>query len=192
MVLTDAVVRAALGKKGFDTQKLSEGLALCDAADAKWNARQEAIAKQSNCTSLVNGLFDEARKSLSDLRETARVAFKEEAALKALGVTGDVPEDVQRFLTHARSTYTTAKKEEYNGALARHGYATEELDRQLAALEDLRKASDAQSQVMGDAQQATRARDDAVAPVREFRKNILKIARRAFRKEPEQARKLAV
>ncbi len=88
------------------------------------------------------------------------------------------------------SAYTTAMTTPYSTELAKKGYDAAELDAQLDALETLRVADQEQSRLVGEAQKATRERDLAVALVRKFRSDIRRIARRVFRNEPEQARKL--
>lgn len=189
-VFKDATVRAPLSRRGFDTQKLQGGLDLCDTAQKCWNNRQTAMADQLSCTKHVNTLFDAAVKSLSDFRETARATFVDEAPLKALGVTEAVPSDFSKFLTHARSAYAAAQKPEYGPLMTEHGYGTPELKAEVDALKALEEANSEQSRASADAKKATRLRDEAVEPVRTFRSKLMKIARRVFRNDPEQAAKL--
>ena len=103
-----------------------------------------------------------------------------------------MPDDLAKFLTHARGAYNCAKMEPYVTTLGEYGYDEEGLDEQLAALDALEKAAQEQSKAIGDAQKATRLRDEAAAPVREFRNKLRTIARRAFRNDLEQVRKLDI
>lgn len=192
IALNDADISKVLAKRGFKKEKLNAGLDLCATAQEKWDARQAAIARQAECTGAVNRLFGEAVKAYGDFREAARAELDEAASLKALSVSDVVPDDLDKFLTHARGAYNCAKEEPYVTALGDYGYDEEGLDDELKALEDLDKANQEQSQAMADAQKATRLRDDAAKPVRNFRNKLRRIARRAFRTDPEQARKLEI
>jgi len=193
VIMDDGAVRTKLAPKGFDTQRLTGAIALCDTFDAKWNARQNAMGVQTQKSKAFTDLFDAATKSLSDFREIVRGS--EDPAptpelLVACGITDDVPVDLQKFLTHAKSAYTTAKKAEYSAFMTKLGYTAQVLDDQIAALETLRKADEDHSKESGNAQKATDERDKAFAPVNAFRNSVMKIARRVFRKEPEQLSKL--
>ena len=168
-------------KRGFDTQKLTTGLTLCKTAEDRWDGRQNAMGAQ---------LADEARKAYADFRETARTEFTEDASLAALSLSKDVPDDMQVLLTEARGAYTTALKAVYQAKLVAVGYGPAELQAELDALKALSNADEAQARLAGDAQQATEDLNTAVQPVRAYRTNLLKIARRVFRKEPAQLRKL--
>jgi hypothetical protein len=193
VIMDDTAVRSKLAPKGFDTQKLNGAISLCEEFDKKWNKRQNAMGIQADKAEVFTGLFDEATKSLSDFREIVRGAENPApppALLVACGITGEVPTDLQKFLTHAKSAYTTAKKPEYSAFMTNLGYSEEVLDDQLTALEDLRKADEEHSKESGNAQKATDERDKAFVPVNAFRNSVMKIARRVFRKEPEQLSKL--
>jgi hypothetical protein len=193
VIMDDGPVRSKLAPKGFDTQKLTGAILLCEEFDKKWNKRQNAMGIQADKAGVFTGLFDEATKSLSDFREIVRGAENPApppALLVACGITGEVPTDLQKFLTHAKSAYTTAKKPEYSAFMTNLGYSEEVLDDQITALDDLRKADEEHSKESGNAQKATDERDKAFEPVNAFRNSVMKIARRVFRKEPEQLSKL--
>ena len=189
-IMGDGGIRQKLLKRGFDTQKLSAGLTLCKTAEDRWDDRQNAMSAQEKQTALVAKLADEARKAYADFRETARTEFKDEASLTALSLSSEVPDDLQVFLTEARGAYTSALKAEHQGKLSKVGYGPAELQAEIDALKALSDAVGAQARLAGDAQQSTKDRNSAVQPVRAYRSNLLKIARRVFRKEPAQLRKL--
>lgn len=193
VILNDVAVRSKLTPKGFDTQRLNDAIASCEAFDQKWNARQNAMGVQADKSKAFQELFDEAVKSLSDFRETVRGAENpapEAGLLVACGITGEVPVDLQKFLTTAKSAYTTAKKPEYAAFMTKVGYTAAVLDAEIVKLDNVRKADEEHSVESGNAQKATDDRDKAFTPVNAFRNSVLKIARRVFRKEPEQLSKL--
>ena len=189
-ILTKDPDMAPLRDKGFDTQNLTATLGLCAIADKKFDNRQLAIAAQLGKTSKVGTLFGEAEKVYVDFRETARTVFPDEASLKALKVTDVVPNALPNFLTDARSAYTTAKTAPYTTELSKKGYAPATLDDHLTTLETLRLADEEQARLIGDAQKATTERRDAVAPVQKFQSDVMRVARRVFRKAPELLKKL--
>ena len=192
VIIQDGAVRQKMSKRGFDTEKLTTGSDLCEAAQQAWDGRQDAMSAQEKQTGVVTKLADDARKAYSDFREVARTEFKDEASLTALSISEEVPGDLQTFLTHARSAYTAAKKPEYQGKLKEVGYGPAELKNEIDALDALQEAAGLQTRLIGDAQQATDDRNKAVKPLREYRTNLLKIARRVFRRQPAQLRKLDI
>lgn len=46
--------------------------------------------------------------------------------------------------------------------------------------------------MIGEAQRATAARREAVEPARKFKRDLKRVARRVFRKEPKQLKKLEI
>jgi hypothetical protein len=53
-------------------------------------------------------------------------------------------------------------------------------------------AQDTEEAAVSEAQKATAARREAVEPVRKFKRDLMRVARRVFRKEPEQLKKLEI
>lgn len=143
-VFGDAAVRAPLIPRGFDTRNLNDARLLCDAAQTKWDDRQAAIAQQTEKTQQGVDLFDTAVQSLGDFRESIRTVINATASLQARGCTEPVPEDLQKFITHAKSTYTAARKEAYAAPAAKKGYNAAALDEELKALETLRTTEEEQ------------------------------------------------
>ena len=189
-IMGDTEVADPLKQKGFDTQRFTQVLDWCDGADEKFDERQEAIARQTEQTALVQQLFDTAVLAYVDFRETARTSFEDKAALQALNVTEPVPSDRQQFLRQARSAYTNGQRERYQSVLKVNGYPTATLGGELAALKTLRDAIKQQGKTEAAAKKATAARRKAVEPVRKFRQKVVRIARRVFRTQPEQLQKL--
>lgn len=189
-LLTDATVRVPLGKRGFDTQKIQLGADLQAAADAAYGARQQAIGKQSKSTSELEEAEQEAREHYADFRETVRTEFSDRATQETLGVTGEVPRDLQTFVTSARASYTAAKDPAVQPALADAGYPAATLDEELDSLKALLKLDEGQSKAIGDAVKATRTRNTAYRSMKGWVSKLRRRAKVAFRKEPELAKKL--
>lgn len=57
-----------------------------------------------------------------DFRETARAVFTASVDRTALGLVGKIRNDTQKFITEARTSYTTAQTEPYQATLATYGF----------------------------------------------------------------------
>ena len=189
-LLSDSTVRVPLGKRGFDTQKIQLGADLQAAADAAYGARQRAIGQQSKSTSELEVADKEACGHYADFRETVRSEFTDRATQETLGMTGEVPRDLQTFFTSARASCTSGKDPAVQPALADAGYPVETLDDELDTLRALLKLDEEQSKAIGDAVKATRTRNTDYRSMKGWVSQLRRRASVALRKEPELAKKL--
>jgi hypothetical protein len=186
----DAVIRTALSRKSFDTQKIELGRALSATLDQRYQDRQRAMSAQTQATAVVTDLFAEEMAHFIDFRETARTIYTSKADRQALSLSGRVPQEVQQFIIFARAGYTAAQGEKYTAELTKYDYPPATLDERLAALPALLDADQDQVRAIQEARASTRVRDEAARPLRAWVSQARRIARRVFRKQPEQARKL--
>ncbi len=141
---------------------LEDGLALQQAVQATLSNRQGAVAEQIGATLSVRAADQSARTAYKDFRKMAQVAFKQDAARTALGLSGRVLTDRARFIRQARASFEAALTPDYAPALARRGCPESVIRDGLARLDALVAADAAQLAAKAAAQQATADRQAAM------------------------------
>lgn len=126
IVQADPELQALLTVRGFDPERLLQGLDLQDAAQTAFNNRQTAIGAENDANAAFAAANAKARQDNIDFRTTARKIFKKDPAAQAtLGVTGHIAADAQKFVTDARASYAAALgNAAYLTELALDGYIT--------------------------------------------------------------------
>ncbi|MGC1376743.1 MAG: hypothetical protein WA821_10980 [Anaerolineales bacterium] len=184
----DAELAALLATRGYDADTLAEGLSLQQAAQDAFTARQAASAAQKQAIANATEAEAAARQAYTDFRQTARALFAASAERAALGLTGDVPRDAQKFITLARASYAAAQSAPYAAALSKYGFSGQA----VAALDAFSKAGEAQNAAAAAAVKATADRDATAKALKQWSKQFKSIAAVALRAQPTQAKKLGL
>lgn len=111
---TDAEIRPILEQHGYDGAEFAAGAGL--------DLRQEKLGGRENAQDELNLSADAARDTYAAFRAIARAAFPSQDDRVGLALTGDVPEDFQRFVTLAPTSYTNAGKAPYTAKITTRGY----------------------------------------------------------------------
>jgi hypothetical protein len=193
LVQSDSELAALLAGRGYDAARLAEGQALQVAAQAAFTGRQRAAADQTAATAARVAADATARRAYNDFRATARAIFPEPAASQALGLAGAASDDLQKFLTAARTSYDVAlNTAAYLTELARFGYPQATLQAACGLLDDLAAADAAQEAAKAAAMQATRQRDAAAAALDAWLRRFRTVAKIATRGRPDLGLKLGL
>ncbi len=189
----DADIQALLGPRGYAVADLDEAITTKqDPAQAAYNARQTAMGVAKRATENLGKMEKEERKDLSDYREIARAVFTGKAEQTALGLKGEVSKDLQKFLTAAKSSYTTGKTAAYTVGLTKRGYSPAAIDAQLAGIKSVSDLSKNQLLAVGAAKKATDTRDKAAKVLKAWTSEFRKIAKRVLRERPDLLGKLSL
>lgn len=190
----NAELLALLEPRGYDAAAIAAGLALCDAAQAGFNARQEALAGQLQASLAAQAADRAARAGFDDFRGIARAVFAgDPAARRALGATGRVAHDQEQFLTVATAAYAAALDHPaYLAALSKRGYTPAALAVEQARLAALTQASAAHQAAKAAAQRATAERNAARKTLAAWWAEFRGVARVALKARPDLAGLLGV
>jgi hypothetical protein len=193
IVQQDSELAGLLAPRGYDAAKLAQGLTKQQAAQSAFAARQQAMSAQKDGTNKVTELAATAQQAYSDFRETARGIFKDPVALAAVGVTGKLARDREKFITQAKASYEGALANPgYLSELARFGFPEPAVRSAQATLDALVDAEAAQEAGKASATRATKARDEAVEEMDGWMSQFRAIARVATRSRPDLAKKLGI
>jgi hypothetical protein len=189
-----AELGALLAGRGYTTAVISQGLTLCDAAQAGFNARNEAQATQQAAVVALRTAEQAARAGFADFRVIARAVFRQDtSAQSALNVTGVAPHDREQFLTKASAAYAAALEyAAYGELLGRRGYDPAGLQAEQAKLTALTQAAVTHELARAAAQRATAERDAAAQTLDAWWAEFRAVARVVLKGRPELARALGV
>jgi hypothetical protein len=189
-----AELAARLGPRGYGAATLAQGAALCDAAQAGFNARNAALAEQQAALSTLQAAEGAARGGFGDFRAIARALFQRDAdALIGLRVKGRVPADREQFLTTAHAAYDAGLgNAEWGARLAPHGYDQAALQAEQAKLAALAQAAVKHETARAAAQRATTERDAAGQALDSWWNKFRAVARVALRERPDLLRALGM
>lgn len=180
-VATDADINRAMGQHGYDAEELAEGNRLLGVAAEAFGVRLTGIAGKTGMQQQKTTNDEQARNDYAAFRLIARAAFPAQADRVALGLTGNVPHDLQKFVTLAHTSYTNAAKAPHTTKMTKRGFSTDALTTLSRGLDSLSGTDSQNAIATGEAQEATGARDDAYDALKEFIKEASGVARGALR-----------
>lgn len=189
----DAALLTQLTPYGYDADAFQQGLALVQAAQAAFNARQLSIAAKFQATAAMQEKFFAIQTAFYDYRRVGRALVRDSAGRTALGLIGDVTGDQQQLVQHARAVYHTAlTMPDYAAAFAARGYSQEKFTALLAAMDEWLTLVAAFAQATAHAARATLTRNQAMEALDAWMHQLRIAGRIAAREHPEVLFKLGM
>lgn len=122
-VTNDAEINPVMDAHGYNAAELATGNGLLKTAADAFGVRLTGIAGKTDSHTGLRTADGEARDEYAAFRSIARAAFPEQSDRVALGLTGNVPHDLQKFVTLAHSSYTNAAKPQWTAKMTKRNYA---------------------------------------------------------------------
>ncbi len=187
---TEAEIKPAMEEHGYNAAALATGNNLLGVAAEAFGVRLTGIAGQTGKQSELKTADEQAREDYATFREIARASFPEQADRIALGLTGNVPHDLQKFMTLAHTSYVNAAKAPWATKMTERNYAPARLTTLNDAITALSGTDSEKAIAAGEAVDDTDARDLAYNNLKEYMKEIMGVARGVFRKNAGAKTKL--
>jgi hypothetical protein len=186
-----------LAKYGFDDEELAMGMALQENAVNAYKEKNQSLPEASAVgLAELTALVSKARDGFGEYRGIVRAAFPDQSSRTNLRVTGDTPDDLQRFMSQAHNGYLAASEEPYTAKLSKRGYPPSRLAALLDDLDSLATLDVAHEIAASDAEEemseGTTACDEAYNALKEFMKEIKGVIRAVYRKQPEVLQELGL
>lgn len=133
---SNSTVMTSLTPRGYDKAGLAEGIAACDLAQEKFNARQLAMGEKSSAPKAAKQAEKAARAGYADFVKIAAKVFKDNPTAKAAVVVSSRQlTDQEKFLTNVEAAYNAVTaRVTYQAALSKRGYTTKAIQAELAKL----------------------------------------------------------
>jgi hypothetical protein len=191
--LADPEVLALVGAYGYDAQRLAQGKQLLERSLQAYEVKEACAGAQRQATAETDRARLEAEDAFLALVRVARAVFKtDEPALTALALRGRVPASTAAFLGRADQLFDNARLPEVQQGLQAYGYDAARLQAEYKRINAYREADQVQEAAKGTAQQATADHDEALALLRDWIAQYIKIARIALRHQPKLLDKLGL
>lgn len=190
---TKPPIQDAMAAMGYDEAALQQGRTLLDSFEQAVQTRQEEYGEQLSATDAVNDAWDafHAQTYMPHVK-IARVVF-DDGTLERLGITGVRPKAFGPYVQEARRFYDTlAGDEELQSAMAERGVDGETVTRAQNDLDQLEALDQTQEREKAEAQQATRARNDARRSFADWLADYRKFARVALSDQPDLLEQLGL
>jgi hypothetical protein len=181
------VWRSRLVEYGYPVSSLVEGFHLFQAAQTVQTARETALQRLEQAGAGYAAAESAAHQAYREFRTTVRFLYKDPASQVKLGVTGALPDDLQKFLFRARAAYTAARRcPGYRAGLA----SLNSLEHGLQTLDILKQADLELEAARKSVLQITQRLDKLMICLDEWATGLAKAVRRMLADHPEWAREL--
>ena len=186
----DPELAERMAKRGFVETRREEGRGALGELKATFQTRQVKLGTQGEKATLSDVAEKVAQTKYADFRGTVRTAFTAPDTRRALGVSGSVPKDTEKFLTLAETGYNAAAQAPYIAPLEGYGLDATERAASLASLTAFRAAREGHRSAIASAKAATKERDDAYKVALKWNRDLLRMAKIALRDRPDLLAKL--
>lgn len=180
-------VQASLTEFGYTPERIQEGKTLYEQALAAQQTQQAEYGEQIGASATFEDAWSKAKKSYMRLLKIARVAFKGDAGMATkLALNGRRKQSLSGWLLQAKQFYTNALgNSEAMNALGKYGITSGKLEAAQAETQAVEAADLVQEKEKGEAQSATKMRDEALDALDEWLDDFVAIARVALEDEPQ-------
>jgi hypothetical protein len=192
--LNDSEVQSLLTVFGYDQTAIEAGKSLYDSANQLQQKQLKEYGDQYSATEEFNTKLKAAKTEYVRFVKIARVALKNEpAAYQKLGLSGERKQSYSGWSGQVDQFYTNALADSNILAkLQKFGVTQEKLEAGKLLAEETKAANANQKKEMGEAQQATLSRDNAVDALSSWLSDFIAIARIALEEQPQFLEKLGI
>jgi len=192
--LQNAELQPMLAEYGYTPEKLAEGKTLLEKTVTLTVAHKKEYGDQYQATDELGEKSEKAYRPYMRFVKIARIAFAgEPGAWTALGLAGERKESYSGLQAQFNQFYANLlSNEEWLAKMAVYGVTTEKLTAGQALVNEVEEAMNRQKTEMGEAQEATRLRDEAADALQEWYSDFIAIARIALEDKPQYLEMLGI
>lgn len=191
---SDEEIKSYVVKFGYDGPRLAVGKALLDETRSLHQKQQKEYGDQYQAKDDLDELRYEANKEYMRYVKIARIALNSEHALYLkLGLIGNRKSALPNWLGQAKQFYINSLSDTIVlEKMTEFGVEQNMLEAGNKLVDAVEKANADLKKEMGEAQQATQERDQALEVLEEWVSNLKAIARIALEDKPQLLEKLGV
>ena len=191
---THAEVGALLLLYGYTPERIDEGKTLCTNATALYQQQIKERGDQTQASSDLNKAIDIANDPYIDQLKIARIVFRNEPGMwTKLELSGKRKCTQSGWINQAKIFYTNLLADEAAlSKMAVYGSSVEKLESEAALVADAEAKQAIQRREMGEAQEATLKRDQAIEALDDWYSDFRKIARIALKTQPQYLEMLGI
>ncbi len=192
--LDNSAISTALAAFGYDETKLLAGKALYETALNLHLQQKKEYGEQYAATSELEATLSSANKTYMQHLKVARIALRTDAsAAEALQLDGRRKKTYAGWVEQATLFYGNAlDSAKIKAALAEFGIDEAKLGAGQASVQEVQTLLKAQHTEKGEAQAATKARDEALEALMDWLSDFFAIARIALEGDPQLLEMLGI
>ncbi|MBU0473814.1 MAG: hypothetical protein KKF62_06580 [Bacteroidetes bacterium] len=192
--IADVEIKALLADYGYDDVRLAAGKTLLDTTNQMHQVQQKEYGDQFEATNALNSVWASAKNEYMRFIKISRIALRDEFAIsQKLALNSRRKESLSGWISQAKQFYLNALSDSTVLAkLAAYGITQEKLEAGKALLEETEVKNASQEKEKGEAQQATKERDNAADDLFEWLADFTVIARIALEEKPQLLEKLGI
>jgi hypothetical protein len=185
--LGNDTIKTALALFGYNKAKLNEGKALYEDANGKQNKQKQEYGDQYEASDALDSAMSAANVVYMRHVKIARIALRgQRGSAQALDLDGRRKQTYSGWIGQASVFYANAQADtSVKTALAEFGITKQALTDGLAAIKDIEAKLAAQLKEKGEAQDATKVRDDAFENLQDWISDFVAISRIALENDPQ-------
>lgn len=194
VAMTDAIIGAALLLYSWDNTVLSEGLQYWETAQHLYEEQIKEKGQQVAARRVYEKKLEEVSIIYMEHTTFCRlICWDNEKKLAELTLNVARKQTVTGWITQAKTFYSNAlKDDELITKLGRYGVTREKMIEGQNKILEVEQAKEQHDIETGEAQDATRLRDDAIEILYRFAIELLTVGRAALKDRPEQLEKMGI
>ncbi|HEX3047109.1 MAG TPA: hypothetical protein VHY08_20315 [Bacillota bacterium] len=192
--LANEPIKAAVGAYGFPQERLLAGRALYIEVEALHIAWRKEYGEKVQATAELNALWEEADKQYMMALKIARVALKSvpKSDIQLL-LSGRRKQSLSGWLQQAKAFYTNIiNNSDLKALMEQYGYPEDKLQRELDLCNQVGEKDFVQKKEAGEAQQATRFRDQKLDELSAWISDFRAVAKVALAQTPDYLEALGI
>ncbi len=194
VAMTDTIIGAALLVYSWDNTVLSEGLGYYVTAQHLYEEQIKEKGQQVTARRVFENKFEEVNIIYMEHIKFVRLVYWDnEKKLAELTLNVQRKQTITGWLTQAKTFYANAlKDDDLITKLGRYGITRENMVDGQNKITEVEQAKEAHDIETGEAQDATRLRDEAIAVLYRWVIEFLTVCRAALKDRPEQLEKMGI
>ncbi len=194
VAMSDEEIKKALLTYNFDEARLNEGLELYNKASQLAADQKKEYGEQYSAREEFEKVFEDGSDIFLEHTRFSRLACRNNAnKLAKLGITGDRPTTIAGWLNQAKSFYKNAiSDEELMSNLSRYAITKEKLEAAQQKIVSVEESKVRHNIEMGEAQQKTELRNDALEELNFFVTELFTVAEFSLKDNPQQIEKMGI
>ncbi len=185
--LQNTELQPMLAEFGYTAERLTQGKTLLDNATILNVKQEKELGEKTGATTQRDSKREQAHKDYIRFVKIARIAFvNEPGTWQALGLMGDRKDSISGWLAQTNQFYTNILgNQNWIAKMANYGITVEKLTAGQTLTKEVEKANNRLKTEMGEAQEATRLRDEAADTLQAWYSDFIAIARIALEDKPQ-------
>lgn len=192
--LSDPIISERMAQYGYTAEVIQQGKVILDDAEDLYSQQKKEYGEYHEATTAFNNAREEFHEVYNRDLKFARIALIDKpATLDKIGASGERFYSVSKYIEQAKTFYKSFIDDaELVTAMSKFGYTPEHFQNQYNIVNGFNEMLENSEREQGDAQQATKARNDKMDQLCAWTSIYRKVAFLAFEEDAQYLEKLGI